>query len=130
MDRTLLFMIILTGMVLLLVPYITDLIMMKMNKKPSIFDIIKRVLQNETLVNRLSHTRLSRMLPYVGINMDDYLMDVPIIDVKRHVANCGKCKNTAVCDQFLQDREPVDDMSFCPNNTSLVLYNRVIHAEE
>ena len=129
MDRTFLFTVILSGMALMLVPYIVDLIMMRLDKKPTIIDIIKRLQQEEGLISRVREARLGKMLPIMGINMDDYIMDVPEYDVRKHIARCGACKLTPICDQCLHSREQMGDMSFCPNNTSLKLYHELIEAQ-
>ena len=74
--------------------------------------------------------RLSKMLSFIGIKLDDYLTRIPLKAIKKHIINCKACPNIPTCDRCLRDGEYVNDMNFCPNYQSLMAFSRVMPSVE
>ena len=74
--------------------------------------------------------RLSKMLTFIGIKLDDYLVRIPYEAIRKHVINCKNCPNIPTCDRCLRDGEYVSDMNFCPNYQSLMAYSRIMPSVE
>ncbi len=78
----------------------------------------------------VSQYRLSKMLAFIGIKLDDYITRLPIAAIQQHVINCHNCPNIGICDRCLRDGEYVSDMNFCPNFQSLMMYSRIMPSVE
>lgn len=72
------------------------------------------------------HYRLSKMLAFIGIQLDDYLTRIPHSAIQQHITNCAACPNIPTCDHCLRDGGFVADMNFCPNYHSLMAYSRIM----
>ena len=70
--------------------------------------------------------RLSKMLAFIGIQLEDYLTRIPHDAIRKHIINCKNCPNIPTCDRCLRDGEYVTDMNFCPNYQSLMAYSRIM----
>jgi hypothetical protein len=82
---------------------------------------------HETLVNRVKHLRLYKMLMFLGADQDEYLRTVPAADINRQIQRCSSCRALDICDSCLHDGHRVDNMNFCPNYSSLVESSKIIH---
>ena len=78
----------------------------------------------------VSHYRLSKMLAFIGIKLDDYIMRLPLAAIQQHIINCHDCLNIRTCDRCLRDGEYINDMNFCPNFQSLMMYSRIMPSVE
>jgi len=74
-------------------------------------------------LNELRSYRLSKMLKYLGIDLDGYVDRMPPQSQWMHMNNCKHCPNTIECDDHLSNGKPILDMSFCPNYISLIKHS-------
>ena len=86
--------------------------------------------RNAELRQSVLQFRLSKMLAFIGIRLDDYLSRIPHDAIQRHITNCAACPNIPTCDQCLRDGRFVRDMNFCPNYQSLMAYSRIMPSVE
>ena len=86
--------------------------------------------QKEKFYRIVSKYRLSKMLAFIGIQLDDYLTRIPLKVIKKHIINCKACPNIPTCDRCLRDGEYVNDMNFCPNYQSLMALSRIMPSVE
>jgi hypothetical protein len=89
-----------------------------------------RRLQLDALRHVVSQYRLSKMLAYIGIKLDDYVSRIPPDEIRNQVTHCKACADTETCDRCLRDKHFVNDMHFCPNYESLMTYSRVMPSVE
>ena len=89
-----------------------------------------RLLQLDALRRVVSQYRLSKMLAYIGIKLDDYVTRIPTEEIRSHVKHCKSCPDVHICDRCLRDGQYVSDMHFCPNYDSLMSYSRVMPSVE
>ena len=71
----------------------------------------------------LKQFRLSKMLGYLGIDIEKYVEHMPPQSQWMHLNNCQHCPNTIECDQHLSEGKPILDMNFCPNYVSLIRHS-------
>lgn len=126
MDTTAIYLIIMLATLLAFSPYLIELIRMKMDNRPSLFDIIRARQQKEPLRQMLLQTRLSGMLAYLGFTQDDYMMTVPEGEIRTHIGRCKTCRYTSACDRCLKKPDTDCDMKFCPNYPSLLACSRPV----
>ncbi|MGD8569077.1 MAG: DUF6455 family protein [Gammaproteobacteria bacterium] len=74
--------------------------------------------------------RLSQMLHFIGIRVEDFVSRVPSPEVRKHVFRCKRCPNVETCDACLRDGKFMSDMHFCPNYQSLMAYSRFMPEAE
>lgn len=86
----------------------------------------KREQAHESLVNRVKHLRLYKMLQFLGADQNEFLRAVPAADVNRLMERCSSCTTVDVCDGCLRDGHRVDSMGFCPNYRSLSEHSKTI----
>ncbi len=86
--------------------------------------------EKEKFRRAVSKYRLSKMLTFIGIQLDDYLVRIPYEAIRKHIINCKNCPNIRTCDRCLRDGEYVADMNFCPNYQSLMAYSRIMPSVE
>jgi len=72
---------------------------------------------------KLRSYRLSKMLKYLGIDLDAYIDNMPPQSQWMHMNNCQHCPNTLECDEHLSNGKPITDMNFCPNYISLIKHS-------
>lgn len=71
----------------------------------------------------VSYFRLRKMLSFVGIDIDQYINQIPTRDISHHITNCHNCTNISACDKCLNTRhKSVNNINFCPNHKSLIVY--------
>ncbi len=101
---------------------------------PQFWEFRCRKRQRALLIAQYRHTvsryRLSKMLAYIGIKLDDYLTRIPPAAIQQHIINCNACPNIPACDRCLRDGEYISDMNFCPNYKSLMTYSRIMPSVE
>jgi len=87
-------------------------------------------LKIEAYRHTVSQYRLSKMLSFIGIRLDDYIIRIPHTAIENHITNCHACPNIPTCDRCLRDGEYVGDMNFCPNYQSLMAFSRIMPSVE
>ena len=65
--------------------------------------------------------RLSSMLSGMGIDQNNYLHTERVVDIERHMQQCGDCQAIDQCDEKLVGDTAVNaaDVQFCPNADDL-----------
>lgn len=77
---------------------------------------IAQTYARQRLDERLSISRMARMLSARGIDRAHYLNSVPMAEVRRQLARCRDCDRTAQCDRaFLGGCTGGSRFEFCPN---------------
>ena len=76
------------------------------------------------LKRRVSSLRLSKMLSYLHVDVDQYVCKIPVEDIQHHIENCSQCRGLDVCDSCLRDGKVVHNMDFCPNYWSLIEHSK------
>ena len=77
------------------------------------------------LKRSLGSLRLSRMLAYLGADVDAYVQTVPVEDLNLVMQQCTRCKAVMTCDACLRDGKRIADMSFCPVYHSVIRHSRL-----
>jgi len=77
---------------------------------------------------RLRRLRLSKMLAYLGVDLDTYVRAVPARDLAAEMRKCAQCRACAVCDACVRDGKLVVDMHFCPVYQSLTRHSKDVAA--
>lgn len=126
MDTTTLFMFFLALLFLMLLLGFSQSIMLLVQKLPAFKKAVKRHQYKERLRRVVYRYRLSQMLHYLGIRVEDYVARIPSAEVRKQIIRCKRCPNTRTCDQCLRDRKFISDMHFCPNYKTLMTYSRIM----
>lgn len=75
---------------------------------------------HQSLEQKLSHLRLSRMLTALGISKTDYIYRTNVKDIQQQMDLCSDCKNIEECDEKLSTAGfDVSEMKFCNNEADL-----------
>jgi hypothetical protein len=77
----------------------------------------------------IKQLRLSKMIAFLGANLDDYVRFVPAKDILAHVGRCTKCSTADICDSCLRDGKVVQNMNFCPNYRSLTVHSKTLASQ-
>ena len=85
-------------------------------------------LQQAAMKESVSRFRLTKMLSYVGIKLEDYVTNLPHEEINRHVSRCITCPDIPSCDYCFDEGQCTGDMNFCPNYDALVAYRRMMPA--
>jgi len=80
--------------------------------------------KHQTLQNTVARYRLSKMLAFLGIELESYVRHIPEQLIAQHVRQCAACPNIPECDSCLRDGRFIADMNFCPNYRSLMICSR------
>lgn len=78
----------------------------------------------ESIGERLSQLRLSRMLAHKGIDQETYLHTQPVLDIEQQMQRCGNCAATERCDNALAAGNSEQQTGFCENDTELQTVKR------
>ncbi len=84
----------------------------------------------QELRQRVIRLRLYKMLTHLGASLDDYVRNIPKLEIEKHIHNCGQCAQFETCDTCLRDGRIILDMNFCPNYGSLTAHSRTIAANK
>ncbi|MFV2056791.1 MAG: hypothetical protein ACC707_10005 [Thiohalomonadales bacterium] len=88
----------------------------------------QRLLHMRNLLRKsVYRLRLSKMLAFLGVDIEKYVRKVPRKDIIRHIQNCKSCPQTPTCDACLRDGKVVNSMYFCPNFKSLTRHSRTLY---
>ena len=80
----------------------------------------------EVLARRVTQLRLSKMLQFLGADVDEYIHKVPASDINMHIHRCWRCSEHDTCDSCLRDGKHIAEMKFCPNHQSLTKHSRTL----
>lgn len=85
-----------------------------------IFSTRAGVKYRKELARQLDQLRLGRMLTALGIDIDSYLSGERAVEIRKQIARCGACTNTAECDTHL-DEGSVNpgNIDYCRNEKTL-----------
>ncbi len=89
-----------------------------------------RQLQLDALRRVVSQYRLSKMLAYIGIKLEDYVERIPPDEIRTQVSHCKACTELDICDRCLRDKHYVSNMHFCPNYNTLMSYSKIMPSIE
>lgn len=78
----------------------------------------------QTMSEKLSRLRLSRMLSHKGIDQATYLHTQQMVDIEQHMKRCSKCVNIERCDSVLAASNSEDIIDFCANESELQAIKR------
>lgn len=126
MELTTLFLLLLALLLLILLLVLTQSTILFINRLPFFKNRVKLRYKLESLRHTVYQYRLSQMLHYIGIHVEDFVKRIPEWQVKKHIVRCRNCVNTSICDQCLRDGKFVKDMHFCPNYKSLMSLSKVM----
>ena len=128
MDATILFLIFVALLLLVMLVAFSGLLLLWIKSIP----LSRRGLKprQQLLYNTVRQYRLSKMLSFIGVRLDDYIMRIPEYQIKKHIVRCRNCPNISTCDRCLHDGMHMSDMHFCPNYKSLMYYSKVMPAVE
>jgi hypothetical protein len=101
-----------------------------MENLPVVKKAAKQRHDQEMLRHLVYRYRLSQMLHFIGIRVEDYVSRIPRSEVKKQVLRCKNCPNVETCDECLRDGKFMSDMHFCPNYQSLMTYSRLMPETE
>lgn len=82
--------------------------------------------RRKSIRQTVTRYRLSKMLAYIGINIDDYINRLPDYAIYNHIARCKACPDIPTCDRCLHDGMVISNMNFCPNYQSLMKYSHLM----
>jgi hypothetical protein len=74
------------------------------------------------LKNRITHSRLDRMLARKGVDLQYYLFSQPAADIEKQIGNCKHCDSYYLCDGYLENKEMDSkiDLPFCRNDDPIL----------
>lgn len=86
----------------------------------------QKALLREELRQQVTSLRLSKMLAYIGADLDAYLDNLPPEEINKHIFNCSRCAELELCDACLRDGKIIKKMCFCPNYRNLMSHSKTI----
>ena len=114
--------VILVVLIILAVAVIGLKLMFEINRNVKIGKEIR-----EKLMERLEQLPMIKMLVKHDIDANEYLHNVPIMQVEKQLHNCSVCTVKQECRESLSKEEAVeDDYSFCPNDVD---FNQLENSE-
>lgn len=80
--------------------------------------------ENSKVFNRirdaLRRVRLFKMLQKRQVDVQSYLQNTDVSEIRRQIATCESCPSSESCETTLQSNDTViNDFSFCPNNAAI-----------
>ena len=79
--------------------------------------------ENSKVLNRirdaLEGVRLFKMLRKRQVDVQNYLQDTDVSEIRRQIATCEACPSSQSCEAALKGNDIVNDFSFCPNNAAI-----------
>lgn len=128
MDISMLFTILILLLLSVVLFSVVGLALMFMDNTPQLKKKLELNQHREILRHELYHYRLSSMLRYLGIRIEKYIIELPEEQIRKHIIRCNTCQNVSTCDRCLCNGETINDMNFCPNYGSLLVYSKIIVA--
>ena len=71
--------------------------------------------KRQKLFHAVKSLRLSEMLKLLNIPIEQYIIALPIKDIRKHVRACRRCSQISSCDKCFHRGVPDEDMRYCPN---------------
>ena len=79
----------------------------------------------QSIGDRLSGLRLSRMLAHKGIDQETYLHTEPVLDIEQQMKRCAGCESTERCDtELAASNSGAPTAEFCVNDAELQTIRR------
>lgn len=128
MDPTTLFLVLVVMLLLIMMIALSGLIFLWLKSIPLF--ATRLTTRQQLLYSTVYQYRLSKMLHYLGVRVEDYVRRIPEFQIKKHIVRCRSCPNIPTCDQCLHDGKFVSDMHFCPNYQSLMSYSKIMPSVE
>ena len=80
--------------------------------------------ENSKVLNRigeaLRRVRMFKMLQKRQVDVQSYLQNTDVSEIRQQIATCESCPSGETCDTTLESNETaVKDFSFCPNNPAI-----------
>lgn len=80
--------------------------------------------ENSKVLNRirdaLRRVRLFKMLQKRQVDVQSYLQNTDVSQIRRQIAECESCSSVRTCETALESGETaINDFSFCPNNAAI-----------
>jgi hypothetical protein len=101
-------------------------VIMILDGSPKFHELFEYWHQKELIRHNVYQHRLSSMLRYLGIGMDNYITKLSEREIRHHIMRCKNCPNLSACDRFFHEGEMSGDLNFCPNYSSLLGISRTI----
>lgn len=73
------------------------------------------------LTTKINQLRYGKILTYFGINKNEFVHKVSLVEIENEMRTCISCKQTVQCDKTLDQTGIFDDgaLAFCPNTASI-----------
>lgn len=80
--------------------------------------------ENSKVLSRISdalrRVRMFKMLQKRQVDLQSYLQNTDVSEIRKQIATCESCPSTQACDTALESKETAaGDFSFCPNNPAI-----------
>ena len=80
--------------------------------------------ENSKVLNRirdaLRRVRMFKMLQKRQVDVQNYLQNTDVSEIRQQIATCESCPSIQTCDTALESNETaINDFSFCPNNPAI-----------
>lgn len=80
--------------------------------------------ENSKVLNRirdaLRRVRLFKMLQKRQVDVQSYLQNTDVSEIRQQIATCESCSSSQTCETALESNETaINDFSFCPNNAAI-----------
>lgn len=68
----------------------------------------------------LQRVRLFKMLQKRRVDVQSYLQNTDVSEIRQQIATCESCTSSQTCETVLESQETaIDDFSFCPNSAAI-----------
>jgi type II secretory pathway pseudopilin PulG len=68
----------------------------------------------------LTRVRLFKMLQKRQVDVQSYLQNTDVSEIRQQIATCESCSSSQTCETALgSDETAIDDFSFCPNSAAI-----------
>jgi len=85
-----------------------------------IFNIKAGIKYRQRLAKKLHQLRMSKMIRALGIDVEKYLHQERIHEIKQQMTRCAECQNTDKCDEDLASGIVTpNNISYCNNENEL-----------
>ena len=81
----------------------------------------KGKLIRQDITQNINELRYGKVLTYFGINKNEFVHKVPLVEIEKEMRTCVTCQQTEQCDKTLDETGIFDDgaLAFCPNSASI-----------
>jgi len=72
---------------------------------------------------KVKRLRMHKMLKVLKIDLESYLLKVPIVKIHQSMSKCESCQETDLCDHgFKNENINTSNIDYCPNQDCLTKY--------